>query len=223
MPQLQDFNDQTKNNQFFRTEWFTPVEGENRIRILSTQYAVFPSHYIPSLRKSFTCFGKENGCPYDTKVMVPVRDEENKPTFQVDGKTPITIEKIVHRPGLKYLLWIIDRKDNKLKIGKFTYGVVKTIVDFKSNEDYKYEDIPPYDVVVKRTKTGPLSTDVEYSVIPTRANTELTEAEQKLVSSLDDLEQIVNKSKEKAQKLATGQNKPSEETGEVTETSEVME
>lgn len=200
MPTLDKFDEITRSNRFSRSEWFSPTDGENKIRVLSNEFAVLPSHYIPSMRKSFTCFGKENGCPHDMAIKVLVRDEDGKPTFQIDGKTPVTEEKIVHRPGLKYLLWVIDRKDGKVKIGKFTYGVVKMITDFKSSEEYGYENLPVYDIIVKRTKTGPDPKDVEYSVIPSRIDTSLTEKEQEELKTVGSLEEIVNRMKEKEQR-----------------------
>jgi uncharacterized protein with von Willebrand factor type A (vWA) domain len=68
----------------------------------------------------------------------------------------------------------------------------------KTNEEYKYDEIPPYDVIIKRTKTGPNATDVEYSLIPARTNTPLTDAEVAMSSGKGSLEQIVEKMKEKS-------------------------
>ena len=206
MTKLGDLLESSKNTKF--ADWFRPLDGDNRVRVLSMDNTeVLPQHWIQSLKKSYACFGKDKGCPYDTWADVPVR-ENGQVVFQVDGKTPVTERKLVHRPGKKYLLWIIDRKDGNVKIGEFTYGVVKSMCE--TFENYKKQakeegkivsnDSPWYDVTIKKSKKGPKKSDVEYTVIPERGDTLLTEDEEKLTSNLEDLKMIVDKMKEKSMK-----------------------
>jgi len=196
MPKLSDFAKEEVSQRSGASGWFSPVEGENVVRILSPEYAVQSSHYIPSERKSHECFGKEEGCPFDTEV-----------TIKTTGK-----KALIHRPTRKYLMWMIDRKDGKIKIGKFPYTVVKTIVEFASSKDYAFEDAPPYDVTIVRKKTGPAATDVEYSVIPARTNTELTADEKKEYEKCNPVSEIVEKMRVNAKnKVLKGSSSETEE------------
>jgi len=219
MPNLNEFNKEESKQS--NSEWFNIPLGESRIRILSASYAVFPSHWIQSLKKSITCIGKENGCIYDIEVSVPKKDSNNQPLFikrevpkrDVDGNieynddgtvkliedenVPMMEKKIVHKPSLKYLMWLIDRKDGKMKIGKLTYKVVKAIADWKTTEEFGYTDIPGYDIIIQKTSNGSKSTDVVYTISAARQDTPLTNEEIKMSDNLPSLEEIVNKSKEK--------------------------
>ncbi len=188
-----------KNESGEKSEWYTPEVGENKVRFLSMDSVVLATHWNPSLKKTFTCFGKDKGCPYDIEIDSPVRDENNQIELDVNGK-PKTEKKIVHRPGKKYLLWIIDRKDGKVKIGKFTYGVAKYVVDLKNSSDYGYSDIPGCDITIIKTKTGPKTSDVEYNTVPGK-EVPLTPAEEEYRKNLGNLGEIVEKMKDKAKKL----------------------
>ncbi len=162
-------------------EWFRPSEGESRIRILSDEFEVLAKHWIPSLNKSFVCYGKDKGCPHDSIVKDKNTGEEKK----------------IHKPGIKYLVWMIDRKDGKIKIGELPYSVTKLIASLKDNEEYGFSDVPSYDITIKRTKTGTAATDVEYNVIPARKDTVVTESELNEFNEKTSLTEIVQKMKDK--------------------------
>ena len=200
MANLDEVLDGLKNSNYTKNDWLKLTDGDNKIRLISYESAVRPSHYIPSLKKYFVCVGKDNGCTFEVEAEVKKRDDDGNVVMQIDGKTPVTEKKMVHRPGIKILMWVIDRKDNKVKIAEFPTSVAKAIKELKSTVDYGFEDIPPYDITVKRIKTGAADKDVEYSVIPDRNDKELTEAEKQSINNLSNLEEMVERMKEKEMK-----------------------
>ena len=80
----------------------------------------------------------------------------------------------------KFLCYVIDRADKKVKLYFMPYTIMKMIGDLQITPDYGFEDVPmPYDVTISATKAG--TKEVSYTVIPARGNTEL---------SLDELEDM---------------------------------
>lgn len=190
MPKLSDFTEVAKEYGSRGSEWFNPPMGESKIRILSEEFAVLAKHYIPSLKRSFVCYGKDEGCPHDSTI-------KDKNT----GET-----KVVHKPGVKYLWWVIDRKDGKVKIAELPYSVCQPIADLKNSDEYGFESAPNYDIIITKKKTGPAATDVEYSVVPSRKDTPLTEEEKATFSEKPSLEEIVEKMKSKEKEKSKSTN-----------------
>lgn len=127
-------------------DWFKFKEGDNKIRILSVMPPV-AEHF-----KAGYCVGHGN-CP-ECKKMIKDKDGVEKE----------------NKPSVKYLCYILDHSDNKIKLAKFAYKIFTAIRDLQSNPDYVFDDMPmPYGINIKATKAG--TTSVEYNVIPSRANT----------------------------------------------------
>ena len=181
MPNLNDFTAVAKEYGFKKDDWYRPTTGESKVRVLSGEFEVLAKHWIQSLKKTFVCYGQDEGCPYDTEIV-----------DQTTGK-----KRMVHKPGVKYLFWVIDRVDEKIKIGELPYTVAQKIAELKSSEEYGFETSPAYDIIIKKTKTGPNSTDVEYTVIPSRKDTPLTPDEIKGFEEKESLVDIVEKMKSK--------------------------
>jgi len=179
MPNLNDFTTVAKEYGFKKDDWYRPALGETRVRILSAEFEVLAKHWIQSLKKTFVCYGKDEGCPYDTEIVDPN-----------SGK-----KKMVHRPGIKYLFWGIDRQDNQIKILELPYSVAQKIAELKESTEYGFDVIPGYDITIKKTKTGPNSTDIEYTVIPSRKDTPLTKEELDAFAEKEPLKDIVEKMK----------------------------
>ena len=191
MPSFKQFSETAKQygQGGSNNEWFRPPLGESRIRILSEEFEVLAKHWDSLMRKSHVCYGQDEGCPYDTTV-------KDKATGTV---------KTVHKPGIKYLVYLIDRADGKVKIGELPYSVIKVLEDLASSEEYGYDGAPSFDVIITKTKTGPQATDVEYSLIPSRKDSPITEAEQKEFSEKISLVELIDKMKIKAKdKTASG-------------------
>lgn len=70
----------------------------------------------------------------------------------------------------KFMAYILDRKDNKIKIARLPYTVGTAIMGFEKDEEYKFEGFPmPYDIKVSAVGAG--TKEVKYTVMAGRANT----------------------------------------------------
>lgn len=96
----------------------------------------------------------------------------------------------------KFICWIIDRVDGKIKLAFLPYLVFSPITDFEDNEDYRFDGYPmPYDITVKATKAG--TKEVEYTIIPSPHRTALTAEENEELAKKKPIEEIKAKLKEK--------------------------
>lgn len=152
--------------------FFTLEKGANPCRIVS-EYEVLGKHWAGN--KPTVCVGKENGC-----------------TFCSNGD----------KPGVKFLMWAFDRKDNKAKILEVGWTVVKALSDFQQHPQYKFEDLPGYDVDVVKTVngSGTKPSDTEYSVVPHRNDSALTDEEKSTVAHLTPIKEVVDAIKSKTLK-----------------------
>ncbi len=148
------------------SQWMRLEEGDNKIRIVQTTLSDYGNHYLPSKKKSYACIGKEE-CPLC----------ENE------------------QPSVKFMTWVIDRKDGVVKILEVGYSIVKQLTKLANDSEYGIDESGfPYDINISREGTGQ---DTTYSVIAGRKNAPLTKEELEKTSNLDDLEEIIEKKKEK--------------------------
>ena len=154
------------------TEWFKLVEGDNKLRVLSMPEA-YGQHYKPGFYCGI-CVGKANGCPGCIEA-----DKEEDP-------------KKKNKVSVKYLVWVLDHKDDKIKLFKAAYGIIQQIQTLASSDDYAFTEMPmPFDININAKGAGSL--DVKYTLMPGRINSELpTEVLEKLAK-----EQTVTAIKEK--------------------------
>lgn len=151
-------------------DWMNLDQGDNKIKIVS-EFEDYGAHYDQKSNKSITCIGKDEGCPYCEKG---------------------------DKPKVQYLGWVIDRKDNEVKLLRIGHSVFKQIGALAESDEYGFETIPLYDITIKRKGEG---LDTEYSVIPGRTDTDLTEEEKKKVSEkVTPPEEIIEGMKTKATK-----------------------
>ena len=123
----------------------------------------------------------------------------------LDGKSTICVGKENCafckkglKPSVQFLSWAIDRTDGHLELFRFGYTIYKQIVAYKNNEEYSFESIPDYDFTVNRVGTGKQS---EYTVVPARKNTKLSEAEKEdIEENANDINEIIDKMKAKVSK-----------------------
>jgi len=117
-------------------------------------------------------------------------------------------------PSVQFLAWIIDREDGKVKLFRFGYKIYKQIVAYKNNPEYEFDVTPDYDFTIRRAGTGKQS---DYTVIPARTNTEITEEEIEMIEKkTKDPQEIIDKMKEKIvpsepKEDTEGKESPSEE------------
>ena len=153
------------------TPYFQIAEGANKIRVLS-EGAIIASHWIG--QKFHTCFGKDKGCQYP-------HERENV--------------------NIKFLHWIIDRKDETTKLARFPYTIEKEIGALSADEDWAFDTFPmPFDLTLKAVGAG--TKEVKYSVIPSPKRFDPSETELADYQAQTPIEEVVERMKEKAFKLA---------------------
>jgi len=150
------------------------VEGDNTVRVVG-RYFFFKEHWINKVQRTVVCPGKD--CPIcshpdrqkfldKAKALRQAGNEEQaKALFRKTFET--------YDPRPQYAINVIDRKDGKVKVWKFS----RTIKEHVMNIAGKYGDVNNYDLIITRTGKG---RDTEYSVIPDRENKPLTEEEKQL-------------------------------------------
>lgn len=90
----------------------------------------------------------------------------------------------------RFMGWVIDRVDGEIKpltIGSQIFG---QLGELSLNSEYAFSDVPPYDVIIKKSGEG---IETEYTTLAARQNTELTEAEQLLVRDLKPITEIIER------------------------------
>jgi hypothetical protein len=99
--------------------------------------------------------------------------------------------------SFKWLCHVIDRRDGKVKPFFMPHTIYKQIEALQDSEDYGFTDVPmPYDVRINAKGAG--TKDVEYSLIPAKKETLLTEAEREDLAQQKPLAELQEKLKEKA-------------------------
>lgn len=99
-----------------------------------------------------------------------------------DNRIRLMSECVAHegeyqgKPTFKWLCYVIDRKDGKIKPFFMAHTIYKQIEALQMNTDYAFDEVPmPYDVTVNAKGAG--TKEVVYTVVPARQNTQLTPAE----------------------------------------------
>lgn len=174
-------------------EWLNLVDGDNKIRIVS-KFVDYGSHYDPSTKKSLICIGKEN-CECC----------QRRDALMVDGVDPKDKEITALKVRVQYLGFVIDRKDGKIKLLRIGHIIFKQIGELAENEEYAFEELPDYDITIRKTGQG---LETKYSVVAARQNTELTKEELKQIrEKVKDPNEIIDSIKSKV----LGNEKPEEE------------
>jgi hypothetical protein len=158
--------------------WFRPEEGVNRIRIVS-KFDVVRKHWDNFIRRSVVCVGKDKGCKYCSNP---------------DSSA-----------NIEFLLWCIDRKDEKFKIAALNNTVIKAISDLRINPEYSFSgDFPEYDLIITKSfagekirKDGSRRKSYRYSVTPSRTNSPLTDDEKSRLEKLNNISEIIQRMKDK--------------------------
>ena len=150
-------------------------EGDNKVRIVS-EYEVLSKYWLGG--RSVINVGDDKGVEYPKK----------------DGKGNDV------RSSAKFLMYVIDRADGKIKMLESNWTIVSGIRDLSVDEDYAFDEesgLPGYDLKIKKTKTGPNPTDVEYNVLPSPTKTPLTDDEKADVEALTPMSTVVDRFKKK--------------------------
>jgi hypothetical protein len=103
--------------------------------------------------------------------------------------------------NFKWLCYVLDRKDGKVKPFFMAHTIYKQIVALQTNEEYAFDDVPmPYDLTINAIGAG--TKEVKYTLMPARKNTPVTEAEKKQLAEQKPLKELQAKLKEKQSKPA---------------------
>lgn len=103
------------------------------------------------------------------------------------------------RPNFKWLCYVLDRTDGRVKVQFMPHAVYKQIEALQANPDYTFQEVPmPYDLTIRAVKAG--TKEVEYSVIPARKETPLTGDEYRALSDQKPIEELQRKIREKTAK-----------------------
>ena len=151
-------------------------EGENKVRLVS-DCQDFGNHFDTQLKRSFICTGKET-CAYCQK------GEKSKARFYV---------------------WVIDRRDNVVKLAEFGYMIFEEIKKLAASDDYGFDKVPAYDIDINRKGKG---LDTKYSVLAARKDSPLANIEEAGIEKDDSAEVI----KEKTEKNTKAMNESIKET-----------
>lgn len=146
-----------ENTEFQKIEFIEFPEGATEVRIVDKEPFSRWVHWIPQLRRSYTCPGK--GCPICNIIK----------NAKANGEIP------KYNSQKRYCIHAIDRKDGQLKIlenSKTFFGSLLTIR--KAMLD-TFGDLTNYDIKIIRTGKGK---QTQWNIIPL-GQTPLTDKEEK--------------------------------------------
>ncbi len=164
MAKFSDYEQIAKNYKLGGSDWYEFKDGENKLRIVS-EFEANAQHYIKDEKKNYSCVGEF--CEFCWK------------------KSPRRVQ---------FMGWAIDRATESIVLIAVPYSVFKAIGALSKSNEYGFETVPPYDVII--IKTGK-DLETRYAVTPARKDTPLTSNEQAEVDKLKSPVDIVNKIREK--------------------------
>lgn len=118
------------------------IENSNFFKFQSKETAKFRVLIEPKLiaqhfmgtgkgNKPHTCYGEDKGCPFHGDNAP--KDEKGR-------------EK---SPSIKFITYILDRADGKIKVADLPYTIIKKIDSWEKDEDFTFKGYPmPYDIKV---------------------------------------------------------------------------
>lgn len=188
---FKDYKETAKKYGVGSGDWMNLQEGQNKVRIISA-FEDYGTHFNPTIKKSTICIGKEE-CKLCQEGL---------------------------KPRVQFLGWVIDRKDNQVKLLRIGFQAYQQIGKLAESDDYGFEETPEYDITITRTGQG-LETD--YTVLAARKNTELTPEERtQIAEKTKDPKEIIENMKAKI-KTAQPQGDINEEGEEEVEGGEKNE
>jgi len=78
----------------------------------------------------------------------------------------------------RHMVYVINRANGALQIAEFGPSVMQQFVDLATNDEYKFDSLPPYDMILTKAGSGMETT---YNLVAARQNTELLPTEHKLI------------------------------------------
>jgi len=142
------------------SNYFRPVKGENRLRLVSAPIAMW------------TSFDKSTG----ENVVRKFITEAGAKAFNATAPKESQAKK-------KYAMYVLDRASDEVLVAEFGMSIMKAIKTLALDSEYGFDSLPNYDIKVTRSGEG---LDTEYAVLPTPVK-ELTEDEQKRIEAMPNL------------------------------------
>lgn len=100
--------------------------------------------------------------------------------------------------NFKWLCYILDRRDGKVKAHFMPHKVYKAIEALQLNPDYSFDEVPmPFDLTIHAKGAG--TKEVEYTVLPARKEVPLTKEEELEFYKQTPLDEVKAKLDEKQQ------------------------
>jgi hypothetical protein len=121
-------------------------EGDNRIRICSVPLAVW---------KGYPSDGKPSKC-----VTFATQKEADAYNARFDAKTEEGRKQLAKQ---RHYCFVIDRESGTPRVFDMGASITGQLRDLANDADYGFEDIPSYDVKVKKSGKG---METEYKVLP---------------------------------------------------------
>lgn len=179
-------------------DWFKFREGDNKMRIMSE----------PTVKVSRFGFGIcYAGAPYCQKATLDKELAEAKAKAKAEGKDPNKVS--IKRPSQKFSAWAILRGDkdkgqeDSFILVDLPYKVSKTLLELMTSDEAGFKGFPmPYDINIKAKGVGAMS--VEYALIASRTNSDVTDAEMEEFNKLTPVVQILDKMKAKQKEKVEG-------------------
>ncbi len=118
------------SSNFFKFE----KSGTFKLRLLTKPLAL-GTHFFGKGQGSHICYGELKGCPFHGENAP--KDKNGNPSA----------------PSVKFITYVLDRLDGRIKLGEIPYSVLGVVADLEEDADWKFENYPmPYDITVKYDK-----------------------------------------------------------------------
>lgn len=96
----------------------------------------------------------------------------------------------------RVLVYVVDRKDEEVKLAELPWSVFKAIGELANSSDYGFEGLPPFDLVIKRTGEG---LETRYSLLPGRNDKPISQEQESALKSKKPLTEIIGERLAKSQ------------------------
>ena len=127
------------------------------------------------------------GAPYCQKDALDKEWEEKKAKAVADGKDPSKVA----RPNVtvKWMTWAYHYATESFLIFEMANTVATAVLEFMRSDEYGFKEWPmPYDIMIKVKNAG--IKEVEYTVLPARQNTPVSDALMEEYGKLTPIAQI---------------------------------
>lgn len=120
-------------------------EGNNNVIRILTEGSIYAKQFM-GMKNYRTLYGKEKGDP----LRQPDDSDANKTGRLI---VPVNEKGQASKPSIISVVYILDRKDGKIKVAELSYSIMKQIGALQQNPDYKFSELPmPYDLRITYKK-----------------------------------------------------------------------